>query len=930
MLVALAQCTDSVTQGTQKETKSSLEKPGLIAPEVHSEQSTSLTLEWGGVEEARSFQIQLSTEEEFLSTIADSTIDSTKFNIQGLPYDTTVYWQVRPVIEDQETEWSDTWDFKTTSKPSKPDPVSTELKSPDDGLEDSPTKVKLQWEAVASASEYSLQLADDQKFENLIVDQKIEGTSYVVSELNHSEDYYWRVEPQTKGRETEWSEVYTFTTVGQSANTTTSATDSLPAPSDLLPEDEATKVSLKPTFKWKAVEGADGYILHASHGNDMVVEEQVDGTEYTPSNGLSSESTHYWRVRAVRDGDKGIWSDINEFTTTKADSLPAPVQVSPDDEMTDASLKPTFKWKAVEGADGYILHASHGNDMVVEEQVDGTEYTPSNGLSSESTHYWRVRAVRDGNEGKWSGIWQFTTTSGSTPIPAVSLIAPSDGSTNSTASLTLEWEELTEANGYNVQLATSSDFFSPIVDENVTSASFDVSGLENGRQYFWRVQATGDNNSSNWSSVWSFNIEEKVTNGSTSGSVAGDRQALLDLYEATGGDHWHNNSGWGSGDPSDGWYGIETDANGRVVRVDLFDNGLSGRLPESIGNLTKVRYLNVKKNELSGEIPSSIGDMASLEWLILAGRTYEIGGTLKEPPERLTKHYHAGKRYSNTNDFSGRIPSTIGGLSNLLRLEIANQPNIKGPIPVEIGDLSQLEGLYLSFNDFSGTTLPSSIGNLRNLRHLYIASAQLEGEIPASFQNLTQLTFLNLGESSNDTPDNHLTGELPDFSNFTELRSLVLTDNNLTGEYPHYWNNGNFTKLYTLRFSWNNLTGTLHGFENLPDLKSLGLEGNKLSGSIDNILSVPSNIRIIGLGWNNFTGDMPQSGWPDFNQIKTLYLNDNALTGSISCDFWEKLDNPKLRIAWLKNNDLNSNCTDAMNRVEGNGNPRISVGGNNF
>jgi hypothetical protein len=311
--------------------------------------------------------------------------------------------------------------------------------------------------------------------------------------------------------------------------------------------------------------------------------------------------------------------------------------------------------------------------------------------------------------------------------------------------------------------------------------------------------------------------------------------------------------------------------------------------------------------------------MSSLKTLILAGRNYEIGGTLKEPPEDLTFSYHPGKRYSNTNDFSGTIPSTVGNLSNLEFLEIANQPNIIGPIPSEIGNLSNLKGLYLNLNNFSGTTMPSSLGNLTNLKHLYIGAAQLEGEIPASFANLTNLTALNLGGISSGTPSNHLTGEFPDFSNFTDLRILVITNNNLNGEYPHFWNNGNFTFMHTLRVSWNNLTGTLHGFENLPYMKSFGVEGNNMTGSIDVLTGVPHNIRIIGVGWNNFSGDFPSSGWPDFTEIKTLYMNDNNLTGNIPCSFWSKLDNPNLGIASTTNNNFSNKCSSGMNALEGNG-----------
>jgi hypothetical protein len=819
ILVSFVQCKNSVTKGSDGEIELDLEKFSLIAPAINSEQPTSLTFEWNDVEMADSFHIKVAIDKEFTNILADSTVDSTQFSIQGLPYKTKIYWQVRPVVKGHNTTWSDTWEVNTVAKPDQPDSITTRLQAPEDRRKALPANVEFEWQAVAGASAYNLELTRNQNFDNNLVEKEIEGTSFQYSDLESDQDYYWRVEPVINGRQTKWSEVQTFT----------------------------TKVS-----------------------------------------------------------DSSIGSD----------SLSAPVQVSPNDGTSDVSLKPTFKWQAVEGTDTYILHASYENKMAIEKKVKDTTYTPTNDLTAQSTHYWRVRAVKDGNKGKWSNVMDFKTISEGITVPAVALISPSQEATNQSTSLTLEWEELSGIDSYHLQLATSSSFSSPVIDKTIKVVNYDAKDLENSQQYYWRVQATGDSNNSNWSSTRSFTTEAQNNNGPT-GSVSADRAALMALYEATGGDGWKNNSGWGSGDPSDAWHGIETDANGRVVRVDLFKNNLKGHLPASIGHLDKVTYLNVKNNYLTGEIPPDIGEMASLEWLILAGRTYEIGGTLKEPPQNLYYAYHQGKRYSNTNNFDGVIPSTVGKLSELLFLEIANQPNIVGPIPSEIGNLTQLKGLYLSFNDFSGTTLPSSMGELTNLKHLYIASAQLEGEIPASWRNLTKLIYLNMGESSNSTPENHLTGTIPDFSQFTNLRSIVLTSNDLTGEYPHFWNNGNFTKLNTLRLSWNNLTGNLHGFNNLPYLKSFGIEGNNMSGSIDKITEMPFNIKIIGLGWNNFSGDFPEAGWPDFSQIKTAYFNDNNLTGRIPCSFWEKLDNPELNIAWFGSNDLTDTCESGFNKMKG-------------
>ena len=65
-----------------------------------------------------------------------------------------------------------------------------------------------------------------------------------------------------------------------------------------------------------------------------------------------------------------------------------------------------------------------------------------------------------------------------------------------------------------------------------------------------------------------------------------DRAVLVALYEATNGDNWVNNTHWLSDKPLGEWHGVTTDENGRVTELWLRENGLSGELPASLGNLT--------------------------------------------------------------------------------------------------------------------------------------------------------------------------------------------------------------------------------------------------------------------------------------------------------------------------------------------------------
>ena len=261
------------------------------------------------------------------------------------------------------------------------------------------------------------------------------------------------------------------------------------------------------------------------------------------------------------------------------------------------------------------------------------------------------------------------------------------------------------------------------------------------------------------------------------GVVAPDptqRTALIALYEATDGANWTDNTNWLSDAPLDEWYGVTTDANGRVTRLSLYDNELSGSIPASLGDLTDLQRLSLSSNELSGSIPASLGDLTNLKDLGLGG-----------------------------NELSGSIPASLGDLTNLAT-------PVSWPHPI-IGFDSRLVGrphqpeirLSLPYNELSGS-IPASLGNLTNLLSLSLGVNQLSGSIPASLGDLTNLQrpVALLGNRVIGF-DSRLVGQPhqprttclftttsyrarfpPSLGNLTNLQDLDLGDNELSGSIP--------------------------------------------------------------------------------------------------------------------------------------------------
>ena len=78
-----------------------------------------------------------------------------------------------------------------------------------------------------------------------------------------------------------------------------------------------------------------------------------------------------------------------------------------------------------------------------------------------------------------------------------------------------------------------------------------------------------------------------------------DRDALIAFYNATDGPNWTDNTNWCSDEPLDTWYGVTTDSEGRVTRISLANNGLSGATGNTLAPLTALTYLDCSGNSLS-------------------------------------------------------------------------------------------------------------------------------------------------------------------------------------------------------------------------------------------------------------------------------------------------------------------------------------------
>ena len=284
-----------------------------------------------------------------------------------------------------------------------------------------------------------------------------------------------------------------------------------------------------------------------------------------------------------------------------------------------------------------------------------------------------------------------------------------------------------------------------------------------------------------------------------------DRAALMSLHAAAGGEGWTHSEGWLGDAVLADWHGVETDSLGRVAILDLAGNGLAGRLPAGLGDLTALTALRVPDNALSGRLPQALlglslgeldyagtelcapADEAFRGWLDAIAVLRGTGAACAPATDReILEMLHAatlGRDWIDSRNWLTDAPLEewrgVGVDERGRVVELWLRDNgLAGRLPSELGDLAHLEYLRLSDNGLAGS-IPPELGGLSGLAHLALDGNALSGAIPPELGDLPTLEELRV-------ENNDLSGPLPpELGGLASLRGLGLTGNpGLSGPLP--------------------------------------------------------------------------------------------------------------------------------------------------
>ncbi|KAJ9560622.1 hypothetical protein OSB04_005782 [Centaurea solstitialis] len=223
-----------------------------------------------------------------------------------------------------------------------------------------------------------------------------------------------------------------------------------------------------------------------------------------------------------------------------------------------------------------------------------------------------------------------------------------------------------------------------------------------------------------------------------------------------------------------------------LLTLDMGNNKLSSRIPNFLGELSKLRILFLRKNNFTGSIPKQLCQLSNLNLMDLSSNS--LSGSIPNCLQNITGPSYLAFRkdpiFTNprfsfykygsvlVRDFNIHEHDDVYGIQDEVKFTTKSRPDTyKGRI------LNYMSGIDLSCNNLTGE-IPKELGLLSHILAMNLSHNQLTGPIPSVFSHLENIESL-------DISSNRLNGRVP--SELLVLHNLavfIVANNNLSGRLP--------------------------------------------------------------------------------------------------------------------------------------------------
>lgn len=298
------------------------------------------------------------------------------------------------------------------------------------------------------------------------------------------------------------------------------------------------------------------------------------------------------------------------------------------------------------------------------------------------------------------------------------------------------------------------------------------------------------------------------------------------------------------------------------------------KLPDSIGHLKQLRYLNAPRVQQQ-VIPNCVTKLLKLIYLSLRGSSIILS-----LPESMGEM--EALMYLDLSGCSGiqQLPMSFAKLKKLIHLDLSNCSHVTA-VSESLESLTKLEYLNLSSQSSDIKRLPEALSSFINLKYLNLAGFENLEELPKSFGNLKSLMHLDLSNCR------QVMGIPEAFGGLSKLQHLNLSHCcNIFGDDSHVRTKaeaiGNLKKLRYL-----NLSGLIYDYRQqkstyisffecintLSNLEHLDLSNNKDLQSLPDCFGHLRKLHTLDLSGCNSLRTIPAS-IGKIDCLKFIHTND--------------------------------------------------------
>ena len=330
--------------------------------------------------------------------------------------------------------------------------------------------VKLSWNEISGARGYEVYRATSSGGTYTKVATVDSATTYTDTGLKSGQRYYYKVR------------AYSLSYSGKIYGSFSSYKYATPAWGTLKATASVTHKTVR--LSWNAVADATGYeVLRSTSSKGTYVSIAANVVETTLTDtGVTAGKTYYYKVRPLHNS-----GTTTQYGPDSAVLSATPVWGSVKFSAPSVTHKTvTLRWNTVAGATGYeVLRStsSKGTYVSIAADVEETTFTDT-GVVAGKTYYYKVRPLDASGETTLYG----TMSAYQSATPSWPGVKFTSSASVTHKAITLRWNAVAGATGYEVLRSTSSKGTYVSIAANVDDTTYTDTGVAAGKTYYYKVR----------------------------------------------------------------------------------------------------------------------------------------------------------------------------------------------------------------------------------------------------------------------------------------------------------------------------------------------------------------------------------------------------------------------------------------------------------